>query len=277
MSLISWMYNTSLSQFLVIFDRSIDMAPKAQLLKDRVQNIINEQTYRVYRYINRGIFERDKVTFKLMVTLKIMIKEEKLLSHDVSMFLKAGAGIDDRNKPFSWMDQKTWLNLKALSKHRFAKEPTFFFKELPDRITRNEQAWRRWIDENEPENAPVPDYQEKIFADQNIGMFIHLCLIRAFREDRAVLSSTKFIQEILGEAFVQPVTDPIEDLFLETQTNLPVLYLLSAGADPTSNIDEFAKKKKKYPTEKVSMGEEQEKIALEKIKYGFVNGDWVIL
>ena len=52
---------------------------------------------------------------------------------------------------------------------------------------------------------------------------------------------------------------------------------MSAGADPTNTIDEFAKKKKKYPTEKVSMGEEQEKIAMEKIKFGFMNGDWVVL
>jgi len=51
---------------------------------------------------------------------------------------KAGASIDDRNKPFSWMEQKTWLNLKALSKHKFANEHSFFFKELPDRVNRNE-------------------------------------------------------------------------------------------------------------------------------------------
>jgi dynein heavy chain len=30
---------------------------------------------------------------------------------------------------------------------------------------------------------------------------------------------------------------------------------LSAGADPTTSIDDLAKKKKKFPVEKVSMGE----------------------
>ena len=47
-----------------------------------------------------------------------------------------------------------------------------------------------------------------------------------------------------------------------------MLFLLSAGADPTGAIDELARKKKKFPTDKVSMGEEQDKIALEKIKAG---------
>lgn len=138
MTLVNWMYNTSLQQFLGLFDWSIDNAPKAQLIKDRVHNVTMWLTNKVYRYINRGLFERDKVTFKLMMSLKILIKEGKLTGADVNLFLKSGAGIDDRNKPFNWMDQKTWLNLKSLSKHKFANEHTFFFKELPDRIQRNE-------------------------------------------------------------------------------------------------------------------------------------------
>jgi dynein heavy chain len=100
-----------------------------------------------------------------MMAMKILVKEGKLTTNDINVFLKSGAGIDDRNKPFNWMDQKTWLNLKALSKHKFANEHTFFFKELPDRIARNEQIWKKWIDENEPENTPIPDYEEKINAD----------------------------------------------------------------------------------------------------------------
>lgn len=209
MTLVNWMYNTSLQQFLGLFDWSIDNSPKAQLIKDRVHNITVELTRRVYRYMNRGLFERDKVTFKLMMAMKILIKEGKLTNNDVNIFLKSGSGIDDRNKPFTWMEQKAWLNLKALSKHKFANEHTFFFKELPDRIARNEQTWRKWIEENEPENTPIPDYEEKINADQNIGHFIHLCLIRSLREDRTVLAGVKFIKKVLGEEYVQPVTDPI--------------------------------------------------------------------
>ena len=207
MSLINWMYNTSLQQFLGLFDYGIDASPKAQLVKDRVNIITQWLTRRVYRYINRGLFERDKITFKLMMATKILIKEGKLTSGDVGLLLKAGSGIDDRNKPFNWMQQKQWLNLKALSKHKFNNDHTMFFKELPERVNRNEQLWKKWIDENEPENTPVPDYEEKISADQNIGHFIHLCLVRAMREDRTLLAAGQFIKEVLGEEFVSPVTD----------------------------------------------------------------------
>lgn len=104
MTQVNWMYNSSLQQFLTLFDYGIDFSEKAQIVKDRVHNIIEALTMKVYRYINRGLFERDKTTFKLMCAMKILILAGILTPADVDVFLKAGAGIDDRNRPFNWMD-----------------------------------------------------------------------------------------------------------------------------------------------------------------------------
>jgi dynein heavy chain len=279
MTMVNWMYNTSLTQFLGLFDAAIEFSVKAQLVKERVLNIRTELTRRVYYYINRGLFERDKTSFKMMMCTKILIKDGKLTSADVSLFLKAGAGVDDRNKIFAWMTDKMWLNLKALSKHKFNNDHACFFKELPDRIQRNDTVWRNWIEENEPENTTVPDYEEKISADPNIGSFIHLCLVRSMREDRTMLACNMFIKDVLTEEYVKPVTDFIADIYDETKKNVPVLYLLSAGADPTGTIDEFAKKgqHKQFPTGKVSMGEEQEIPATALINASMITGKWVVL
>jgi len=78
MTLVNWMYNTSLEQFMGLYDWSIDNAKPAQLPKDRVNNITNTLTYKVYRYINRGLFVANQVTFKLMMATKILIKDGKL-------------------------------------------------------------------------------------------------------------------------------------------------------------------------------------------------------
>ena len=277
---VNWMYNTSLLQFLGLFDYGIDFSPKAQLTKDRVHNIIVEMTRKVYRYINRGIFARDQIMFKLMMCLKILIKDGKITNTDVGVFLKAGAGVDDKQKMVSWLDQKTWLNLKAISNHSFGNERSKFFGSVIERMkneTKIDDPWRAWYNSNDPENMPVPDLQEKINADQNIGHFMHMCLVRSLREDRTMLACAQFIQKVLGEEYSQPVTDPISQQWEESSNNTPVLYLLSPGADPTGGIDEFAKKKKQFPTGKVSMGEEMEKPALDMIKAGFVTGRWVIL
>merc|ERR1719214_477891 len=89
-----WMYNCSLLQFLEQFDFSIRESEKCQPTSKRVDKIIQFLTYQVYRYMNRGLFERDKMMFKLMVTLKIMVIAGSILGSDVSIFLKAGSALD---------------------------------------------------------------------------------------------------------------------------------------------------------------------------------------
>merc|ERR1719199_1560677 len=81
----------------------------------------------------------------------------------------------------------------------------------------------------------------------------------------------------MSSRFTAPITDSITDIYDESTARKPVLYLLTAGSDPTFTIDELAKKKKKYPTDKVSMGEGQEKVAREKNNAAFLTGGWVIL
>lgn len=86
-----------------------------------------------------------------------------------------------------------------------------------------------------------------------------------------------FIQHALGKEFTDPISYPIESIWQESSAYDPILFLLSAGADPTSSIDELAKKKKKFPCEKVSMGEGQERVAKISILKNFTEGGWVIL
>jgi dynein heavy chain len=211
LAIINWMYSTALSQFLDLFDYGIDFSEKSQLVKDRVVNIINTMTMKTYRYINRGLFEVDKVTYKLMVCLKILMKDDKLNGGDISVLLKAGSALDDRNKKFNWLDQKSWLNLLALSKHKFNNDHQPFFGGIIEKMSRDEKGWKAFIMENEPENTPVIDYEDKIAAE-NIGHFLHLCLIRSVREDRAVLASQKFIRKVLGDEYMTPVNDQLSEL-----------------------------------------------------------------
>lgn len=62
----------------------------------------------------------------LMICFKILITAKKLTSADVGMFLKSGAAEDiktARPKPqgnqFSFIDERSWLNIIAFSKHTF--------------------------------------------------------------------------------------------------------------------------------------------------------------
>jgi len=117
-----WMYNCSLLQFLAQFETSVRNSEKCQPTAKRVDKIIQFLTYQVYRYMNRGLFERDKMMFKIIVTMKIMVVANQITSADTSVFLKAGSGLDaksERSNPFRWMTEKVWLNIIQLSRHQF--------------------------------------------------------------------------------------------------------------------------------------------------------------
>ncbi|MAC17935.1 MAG: hypothetical protein CMC97_06535, partial [Flavobacteriales bacterium] len=275
-----WMYNCSLNQFLEQFDYSVRNSEKCQPTSKRVDKISSYLTYKVYRYMNRGLFERDKMMFKLMVTLKIMVVANQLTTGDVAMLLKAGSALDvkqERACPFKWMSDEVWLNVLQLSRHQFGVEQLLFFKDIVDFISRNEQNWKKWFDENEPESCPVPDYEERMVMERVLGSFARMVIVRSMRKDRTSVACVQFINSQLDSKFTAPVSDTVTDIYEETGCRKPVLYLLTAGSDPTMTIDELAKKKKKFPTDKVSMGEGQEKVARQKNSEGFVNGWWVIL
>merc|ERR1711871_19578 len=58
---------------------------------------------------------------------------------------------------------------------------------------------------------------------------------------------------------------------------VPVIFLLSVGADPTENIDALARKRKVPQPAVVSMGEGQEPVAQRAMQQAAQNGTWVLL
>jgi len=87
----------------------------------------------------------------------------------------------------------------------------------------------------------------------------------------------EYIKDLLGAEYTAPTNDSIEDIWNESTPREPVLFLLSAGADPTASIEEFARKKKKSSCERISMGEGMDVPAREAMKSAFLTGNWVIL
>jgi dynein heavy chain len=274
-----WMYNCSLLQFLEQFDISVKCSTKGGVTAKRVEIIIEYLTYQVYRYMNRGLFERDKMMFKLLVTLKINVIGGKLTAGDVSCFLKAGSALDskaEKANPFKWLQESYWLNLLSLSRQPFGPDGSLFYREIVEFIQRNEANWKKWYEEEAPESAAIPDYEERLNMERHLGPFLKLVLVRSMRFDRTGVGCDIYIKSMLDDRFVAPITDFISDIFDESANNKPILYLLTAGSDPTLMIDELAKKKKKT-TEKVSMGEGQETVARKRNMEAFITGGWVIL
>jgi dynein heavy chain, axonemal len=275
MSLVNVMYQTSLDQFVQLFHQAITAAPKHKLTNKRVESIIEEMTYIVYRYINKGLYERHKLLFVLIVTLKILVRDGKLEQSEVGMFLRGGAALDVnsvKRRPKWWKDEETWLNTIELSQSQS------FFKTLPEAIERSDTAWRSWLDSNEPENTPIPDFEGPISDNTDVGPWLRLSLIRSLRKDRTLLAVRQFIKTVpfMGFRYVEPVTDTIDDIFATVDAKTPVLFLLSIGADPTESIQLLCKRMKNHVS-CISMGEGQEPRAKNDMRAAAVGGSWVLL
>merc|ERR1719331_638230 len=113
------------------------------------------------------------------------------------------------------MSDKIWLNTIQLSRHGFGVDSNMFFREIIEFIQRNEPAWKKWFDENEPEAVAVPDYEERITMDRTLGAFVKMVLVRSIREDRTSVACQQFINQQLDPKFTAPVTDAISDIYDE--------------------------------------------------------------
>merc|ERR1740130_1172289 len=108
------MYQTSLLQFLELFDISMSNAAAGEVVSKRCKNIIEENTHTVFLYITRGLLERHKLLFVLLLCLKIQLKSGELKADEFGCLLKGGAALDpkaQKRKPGEWLPDNSWLNM----------------------------------------------------------------------------------------------------------------------------------------------------------------------
>nr|Q39575.1 RecName: Full=Dynein gamma chain, flagellar outer arm [Chlamydomonas reinhardtii]7KZM_C Chain C, Dynein gamma chain, flagellar outer arm [Chlamydomonas reinhardtii]7KZN_C Chain C, Dynein gamma chain, flagellar outer arm [Chlamydomonas reinhardtii]7KZO_C Chain C, Dynein gamma chain, flagellar outer arm [Chlamydomonas reinhardtii]8GLV_AD Chain AD, Dynein gamma chain, flagellar outer arm [Chlamydomonas reinhardtii]8GLV_AX Chain AX, Dynein gamma chain, flagellar outer arm [Chlamydomonas reinhar len=266
-SVVNCMYQTSLAQFNQLYELAIDRSEKANMPSKRIHNIIEYMTYEIYLYVQRGLFERHKIIFALMLTNKVLTSAGKVKATDLDVFLKGGAALDInsvRKKPKDWIPDLVWLNIIALS----AMDA---FRDIPDSVFRNDGLWRQWYDQEAPEMAKVPDYEDRL------NKFERMCVVKTFREDRTLIAAADYIAEALGQRFVESVPLNMEKRpGRRAMAKCPLICLLSPGPDPTKLIEDLAKKKK-IKTLGVSMGQGQEVIARKHMAAASLEGHWVLL
>nr|AAK60623.1 axonemal dynein heavy chain 8 long form [Mus musculus] len=267
MSMVNIMYQTSLAQFLKLFDQSMARSEKSPLPQKRITNIIEYLTYEVFTYSVRGLYENHKFLFVLLMTLKIDLQRGTVKHKEFQALIKGGAALDLKAcppKPFRWILDMTWLNLVELS-----KLPQF--AEIMNQISRNEKGWKNWFDKDAPEEEIIPDgYNDSLDTCRK------LLLIRSWCPDRTVFQARKYIADSLEEKYTEPVILNLEKTWEESDTHTPLICFLSMGSDPTIQIDALAKKLK-LECRTISMGQGQEVHARKLIQLSMQQGGWVLL
>uniref|UniRef100_A0A8C2JKF3 Dynein heavy chain 10, axonemal-like n=1 Tax=Cyprinus carpio TaxID=7962 RepID=A0A8C2JKF3_CYPCA len=258
MALVNTMYQYSLASFLEVFDLSLYKSMPNAILPTRLKNIMDTLTQNVYNYGCTGLFERHKLLFSFNMTIKIEQGEGRAPQDELEFFLKGRSNLSleksKRKKLCDWLPDQGWEDIVRLME-LFPNE----FGTLADDIEKNPEEWKKWYDLDAPEQASFPmKYKD------NLTPFQKLLLMRCFRLDRV---------------YRAPPVISFEAIFDQSSPNSPIVFILSPGSEPASDLMKLAKRsgfganRLKF----LAMGQGQEKVALQLLETAVARGQWLML
>uniref|UniRef100_A0A8C0JDY2 Dynein heavy chain n=1 Tax=Chelonoidis abingdonii TaxID=106734 RepID=A0A8C0JDY2_CHEAB len=133
--------------------------------------------------------------------------------------------------------------------------------------------WRKIYDSKEPHNVPLPKPWDKTLNELQ-----KMIILRCLRSDKMI----RCIQPNLILCYICFVEPPPFDLtksYLDSNSTIPLIFVLSPGADPMSSLLKFANDKNMVGNkfQAISLGQGQGPIASKMIREGMEEGTWVCL
>lgn len=262
------MYQYSLTWFMNLYKAAIDNVDKAENVPDRINDLKDYFTYSLYSNICRSLFEKDKLLFSLLLAVNLMFQKEELDRDEWMFFLTGGMGLEN---PHS--NPSTWLPTQAWDEFCRANElPTF--SGIRDHVRKNLNAWKEIFDSLEPHNMALPKPY-----DETLTQFQKLIVLRCIRIDKVIPGVQQFVEQQLDGRFIEPPPFDLQKAFNDSHSCIPLIFILTPGADPTATLLKFADDLGFGGSRlnSLSLGQGQGPIAMKMIDEAIKNGSWVVL
>ncbi|KNE63057.1 hypothetical protein AMAG_08223 [Allomyces macrogynus ATCC 38327] len=283
MSRIDPMYQYSLGWFMNIFSSALRLSEKSQDLQQRLANIIDYFTFSLYSNVCRSLFERHKLLFSFLLSVRILLDENRINIDDFKYLITGsapsstggggggggGAGSMERalpNPAKDWLTEMAWTDVQTLSK-------LDAFNGLAEEFCLSPNEFRRIFDSPTPHKEPLCGEW-----DTRLDTFQKLCLYRCLCADRMVAGIQAFVGKTLGDRFIEPQTSDFSAIYKESTPWTPLIFVLSPGADPANNLYRFAEDMKfSKKLLSVSLGQGQGPRAEALLREGMEKGLWILL
>jgi len=264
------MYQYSLGWFRVVFKGTLDNSEPDNNLDKRLENINAHFVYSLYDNVCRGLFEKHKLLFSLTLCVKLLQGYDKMEESQWRFLLTGPAGADCKiDKPADWLTEVMWIEVSKLSEVKM-------FEGLDQSVVDHLDDFRAFFDLTDPENHPIP-----AGWDAKWGVFQKVVFLRAFRPDRMMLKVSEFVSSDMGDKFVTPPVFSLEKSFSQANNCMPLIFILSPGADPQKGLFDFADSQSMGPSSGkllyISLGQGQGPKAEDFLGQGVKNGYWILL
>uniref|UniRef100_A0A3Q4BIM9 Dynein axonemal heavy chain 12 n=1 Tax=Mola mola TaxID=94237 RepID=A0A3Q4BIM9_MOLML len=234
-------------------------------LVKRIRYLIEYFTYSLYGNVCRSLFEKDKLLFSFLLCSNLLLSKSEIEYCDFMFLLTGGVGLQNTtpNPDPSWLQDKSWDEICRAC-------------ELPglEAFVENPTDFKPVYDSKDPCNAPLPSpWCEQLNELQK------MIIVRCLRPDKIVPAVTKFVMSKLGKKFVQPPPFDLSQSYMDSNSTIPLVFVLSPGADPMDSLLKFANDNNMAGAkfQAISLGQGQGPIAAKMISTAMQEGTWVCL
>uniref|UniRef100_A0A8D1JV51 Dynein axonemal heavy chain 12 n=1 Tax=Sus scrofa TaxID=9823 RepID=A0A8D1JV51_PIG len=242
---------------------------KSKILEKRLRYLNDHFTYNLYCNICRSLFEKDKLLFSFLLCANLLLAKKEIEYQELMFLLTGGVSLKsaEKNPDPSWLQDKSWEEICHASEF-----PAF--KGLRDHFCDNITEWRKIYDSKEPHNAKFP-----IPMDKRLNDLQKIIILRCLRPDKITPAITNYVTDKLGKKFVEPPPFDLTKSYLDSNCTIPLIFVLSPGADPMASLLKFANDKAMSGSkfQAISLGQGQGPIATKMIKAATEEGTWVCL
>lgn len=114
-------------------------------------------------------------------------------------------------------------------------------------------------------------------ATVEMNFFYLLLLIRFLRPEKFIGAIYELVRKEVGEKYLESPPFDLPAAFAETRFNVPLLFLMTTGADPRLELLSLAEQEGNKQVQTVSLGQGQKEFALKAINKAMKEGEWVLL
>jgi dynein heavy chain len=279
--IVQHMYQYSLDSFVTFLFKAIEKTEPSEDIKVRTELLIASIRMTVFRWVNRGLFERHKIIFCGLLTFRLLqrgLLKEEYNAQQFQFLLRSPQRVDVENPLTEWLPNPAWFSVQKLIEiDFFSVFAQNLEKDAPNRF-------KEWFNEIAPEDAKLPLDWKKLDSMP----FQKLLVLRCMRPDRMTIALQAWIRESLpnGKAYVDcdaglSFGAILEDACDDASSVTPIFFVLSPGADPVKDVEAMGKRQiglqANVNYHNVAMGQGQDVVAMAKMEMGHKEGHWVML